>query len=523
MLTFAGLALLQIAAVSFLFYFPTALAEWSNPVAYAKKLAQLGVLACVLFALVAWPRRGEILGRWSEATDAQRWHRAVLANLGIFIPLALATVAFSRLAAGAATPPWSWFWAYCRLLLVNAVFLALIAAPKRFWAALPRLAPIELGLAGGGALLVLLAGELAKESWSLLAAGTLRLAGWLLTLYEHDVIVDVGQRILGVGAFRTLITPECSGYEGIGLVVTFLSLYLWIFRSHLRFPNAVVLLPVGIVAIWSFNAARIAALVSIGAHWSPAVAAGGFHSQAGWIGFLIVTVGMMVIAHRSAFFSNRPAAIEPAATGSDRELYALLLPFIALLAAGIVAAAFVPHDRWLYGLKLLAVGTVLWAFLDVYLGLTARVSVVSVLAGFGVGGIWIVTDPGIGQPSAIGSWLYGLPPAAAAAWVAMRAIGSVVVVPIAEELAFRGYLHRALIARRFETVAQGQFTWLAFIVSSLAFGLMHRRWLAGALAGATYALLMYRTGRLSDAIAAHMASNAAIVLWAAAMGQWSLL
>jgi membrane protease YdiL (CAAX protease family) len=52
---------------------------------------------------------------------------------------------------------------------------------------------------------------------------------------------------------------------------------------------------------------------------------------------------------------------------------------------------------------------------------------------------------------------------------------------------------------------------------------MHQRWVAACLAGAVYALLMYRTKRLSDPIAAHASSNAAIMLWAVATQQWSLL
>jgi CAAX prenyl protease-like protein len=123
----------------------------------------------------------------------------------------------------------------------------------------------------------------------------------------------------------------------------------------------------------------------------------------------------------------------------------------------------------------------------------------------------------------LGAWLATLPASAAVLWLAMRAFGSAVLVPIAEELAFRGYLHQALMSRRFETVSIGAFRPLAFIVSSLAFGMMHERWVAAALAGAAYALLMYRSKRLSDPIAAHMASNSAIVLWAVATEEWSLL
>ena len=97
------------------------------------------------------------------------------------------------------------------------------------------------------------------------------------------------------------------------------------------------------------------------------------------------------------------------------------------------------------------------------------------------------------------------------------------LVPMAEELAFRSYLQRALISSDFERVAPGHFTWLSFVLTSLLFGLTHQRWMAAAIAGALYALLVYRTNRLSDAILAHAASNAVIFAWAVAAHQWTLL
>jgi hypothetical protein len=66
---------------------------------------------------------------------------------------------------------------------------------------------------------------------------------------------------------------------------------------------------------------------------------------------------------------------------------------------------------------------------------------------------------------------------------------------VAEELAFRGYLYRAVIARRFQDVPVGRLAWPALVVSSVLFGLLHERWLAGAAAGAVYALLMVRSDR----------------------------
>ena len=59
-------------------------------------------------------------------------------------------------------------------------------------------------------------------------------------------------------------------------------------------------------------------------------------------------------------------------------------------------------------------------------------------------------------------------------------------------------------------------------MSSIAFGLLHGRWLAGALAGMAYAAALYRRGRIGETVYAHMITNALIagyVLWS---GRWSL-
>jgi len=86
--------------------------------------------------------------------------------------------------------------------------------------------------------------------------------------------------------------------------------------------------------------------------------------------------------------------------------------------------------------------------------------------------------------------------------------------------------HRACRRRRLDRNRLrdfGQFGLLAFAGSSLAFGVMHQRWLAAALAGAIYALLIYRTKRLSDPIAAPAVTNLTIIVWPVAARQWSLL
>jgi len=44
-----------------------------------------------------------------------------------------------------------------------------------------------------------------------------------------------------------------------------------------------------------------------------------------------------------------------------------------------------------------------------------------------------------------------------------------------------------LISPNFDDLSPVRFTWLSFVVSSLLFGALHGRWLAGTVAGMCYA------------------------------------
>jgi CAAX prenyl protease-like protein len=149
------------------------------------------------------------------------------------------------------------------------------------------------------------------------------------------------------------------------------------------------------------------------------------------------------------------------------------------------------------------------------------------LAGAAVAAIWIALEPfasGGGSVNPIAAGLGALPPVAAAAWLAFRLAGYVLLIPLAEELAFRGYLMRWLISSDFESVPLGKFTWLSLVGSSVAFGVLHQeRWLAGSLAGLAYALVLCRSGSFSDCVLAHATTNGLLAIYVLATGQWSLL
>ncbi len=517
--------MIEILLASSIYGFPTISRNWSNPVYITNQFALFLLLATIAFPLVAWPRRGELIERWKSATQASNLATSVLVNLGAFAFLLIARAMLSQFDLQEIEQ--SWLLGYCLLVLTTGATLALVAAPLRFWIDLAKRAPLEIALALGAASFALLASEVSQQSWKLLSTATLVVSRWLLSLYEQDVIVDMQTRTFGTEEFRVHIEPACSGYEGIALIIVFLAIYLWVFRHQLRFPNALCLVPIGIVAIWLLNSVRIALLVSIGAHLSPAVALNGFHSWFGWIAFLAATFGIIAGSQRSSFvWAGRPlpspVACEPNQS-HDRHVAAYLSPFVACLAASIVASAFAPHDQWLYVLRVVAVGGTLWYFRDCYARLLSGISAISVLAGLAVGVAWIVTDPLRGHETPLGEWIYQLPVSLAVLWITIRAFGSVALIPIVEELAFRGYLCRALMALRVSHISPGQLRWIALVVSSVAFGVLHDRWLAATLSGAVYAALMLRTKKVADPIAAHMASNGVIMFWSVAAQQWSLI
>jgi CAAX prenyl protease-like protein len=106
--------------------------------------------------------------------------------------------------------------------------------------------------------------------------------------------------------------------------------------------------------------------------------------------------------------------------------------------------------------------------------------------------------------------------------MAFRIIGAIVTVPIAEELAFRGYAIRKLISVDFESEPPGTFTWLSFAVTSILFGVLHGNWVAGTVAGGGFAIALYRRDALSDAIVAHATANALLAAYVLATHSWSL-
>jgi CAAX prenyl protease-like protein len=108
-------------------------------------------------------------------------------------------------------------------------------------------------------------------------------------------------------------------------------------------------------------------------------------------------------------------------------------------------------------------------------------------------------------------------------WLVIRTLAAVIAVPIAEELAFRGFLIRRLSSADFESLNPRQYSYIAALISSVTFGLLNGdRWLAGTVGGLIYAVAFLRRGRIGDAVVAYATTNALLAPCVLVGGKWDL-
>lgn len=155
----------------------------------------------------------------------------------------------------------------------------------------------------------------------------------------------------------------------------------------------------------------------------------------------------------------------------------------------------------------------------------------SILVGVAVFALWIAPDllfPGYRQHwlfenSITGSAKSTLAPDAQMqpTILILRTLRAVVIVPIVEELFWRGWLMRWLIAADFRSVPLGAYTAQAFWVVAVLFASEHGAyWDVGLMAGIAYNWWMLRTRSLGDLILAHAVTNACLSGYVIVARKW---
>jgi exosortase E/protease (VPEID-CTERM system) len=363
-----------------------------------------------------------------------------------------------------------------------------------------------------------------KRLWKPATGLTFELVKLFLWPFVSAVAGNPVTRTLGTQKFSVQIAPGCSGLEGMGLMLVFGALWLSFFHQEYRFPRALLLIPVGMALMFLLNSVRIAALILIGNAGARSVALGGFHSQAGWIAFNGLALALACLADRVPWISVRPESTVIDHRTVEDPTTPYLVPFLAILGAAMISGAGSGGFEWMYPLRFVAAAGALLMFRKTYSNIDWRFGWAAPLIGGLVFLLWISLDQVAGIPgrSAIAAGLAVWPTPARITWLVFRTLAAVVTVPIAEELAFRGFLLRRLISADFDSVSPQRWTLWAVVGSSVAFGLLHGdRWLAGIIAGILYAGAQKWQGRIGDAVAAHGVTNALISIWVLWGGHWS--
>lgn len=344
----------------------------------------------------------------------------------------------------------------------------------------------------------------------------------------YEVLTYPTEKIIGAGEFFIDIAPQCSGIEGIALVTLFVTLYLTLFRRDLRFPRALLLYPIGILTSAAFNVLRIAVLLIIGLEGSPELAVGGFHSHAGWLMFTVIALGIVVLAQAVPGLQKQPAAHGDTPTNASADsataaplpwrqdpAVAAILPFAIFMLSALLAQAFSQSPSLIYPGRVILMAGVLALFWPLYARMPWRVDPVALGAGVIVGLAWVLIPVEAGDSPAPYGALTG---AALLAWFVMRGIGTVLLVPIIEELFFRSYLESRL------RMGQGALWSVAAAVMTAAlFAALHDRWVEAFLAGLVFSWVARRRGNITDAILSHAAANLVVFCVAWATGQTHII
>lgn len=155
----------------------------------------------------------------------------------------------------------------------------------------------------------------------------------------------------------------------------------------------------------------------------------------------------------------------------------------------------------------------------------------SIAIGLGVCAIWIAPDALI--PGWRSHWLFQnaitghvrnsiAPRELTPLMLVLRTARAALLVPVLEELFWRGWLPRWLQSARFERVPLGQYTPLAFWATALLFAAEHGPfWEVGLICGIIYNWWMRRTRSLGDLMLTHAVTNLALSLYVIATGRWA--
>jgi CAAX prenyl protease-like protein len=189
-------------------------------------------------------------------------------------------------------------------------------------------------------------------------------------------------------------------------------------------------------------------------------------------------------------------------------------------------------ELWLYPIRFFAaLAVVLWLSRP-YLSFRMARPALSVAIGVAVFAIWVGPDVLLGPGYRL-HWLFHNPITGTAVssipatlrnhfwFVTVRAVSCTLLVPVIEELFWRGWLMRWILDKEFMRVPLGAYTPASFWIVAVLFASEHGSyWEVGLAAGVIYNWWMVRTHSLGDCILAHAVTNGLLSLYVVQTGNW---
>jgi CAAX prenyl protease-like protein len=207
-----------------------------------------------------------------------------------------------------------------------------------------------------------------------------------------------------------------------------------------------------------------------------------------------------------------------------------IAPFLAFVGMMVVERLIPLPPQWLYLVRFLVVTSLIGALSWPYLSFRPSAPLASMAIGVAVFVIWVAPDVLFGyrhhwlfENSITGSAASSLAPHLKAnlGFMLLRSVSSAIMIPILEELFWRGWLMRWLIDSDFLTVPLGKYVPSAFWIVALLFASEHGPyWEVGLAAGIVYNWWIVRTRNLADCILAHAVTNAVLAAYVVVAGQW---
>jgi len=113
-------------------------------------------------------------------------------------------------------------------------------------------------------------------------------------------------------------------------------------------------------------------------------------------------------------------------------------------------------------------------------------------------------------------------PAVQIGMLIIRFIRLVIIVPLLEEIFWRGFLLRYFVNDAFYKVAVGRTTMAGFWIVAFLFMLAHNQadWAAAFITGALYNLLLLRSRSVMSCVIAHALTNLLLGIYIMRTGQW---